>query len=82
MARHTLNGLIVAVEPDRKTEIADYLEKKGLQVAEITVRGLIPLAYIRIPVSKSEFEEKFNLLKELEKKDFRDDNDEANLLPY
>ena len=82
MVSHTLNGLVVAVEPDRKTEIADYLEKKGLQVAEITVRGLIPLAYIRIPVNKSEFEEKYNLLKELEKKDFRDDNDEANELPY
>ena len=82
MARDTLNGLIVAVEPDRKTEIADYLEKKGLQVAEIAVRGLIPKAYIRIPVSKSEFEEKYKLLKELEKKDFCDDNDEANQLPY
>ena len=82
MVRDTLNGFIVAVDPDRKTEIADYLEKKGLQVAEITVRDLIPLAYLRIPVSKSEFEEKYKLLKELEKKDFCDDNDEANQLPY
>ena len=82
MVKDTFHGLVVMVEPDRKTEIADYLEKKGLQVAEIAVRGLIPKAYIRIPVSKSEFEEKYKLLKELEKKDFCDDNDEANQLPY